>query len=270
MVILIEVRKISPGAAEGPVLLSQSPMSFLGDIDRDTGTILGEAAGNRGKKIQGRVLAFPHGVGSTVGSYVLYGLCKRGLGPSAIVNENAEAVVAVGAIMSGIPMIDRAPLDVLRPDDVLRVDADAGTLEIKGLQCRKVVTSFVQRQGRVLLLKRSKDVGSFQGRWAGVSGYLERDEQPLQRAKRELEEEVGVKAKLLGKGSKVYARNGEMLWIVHPFLFEASSRNVRLDWEHTEARWVRPSEVSKYRTVPNLEKALSSALSSVKKPRRGL
>jgi 8-oxo-dGTP diphosphatase len=130
-----------------------------------------------------------------------------------------------------------------------------------------VVTCFLQRRGKdvdeVLLLRRSGRVGTYRGRWAGVSGYVEEGITPLEQAYREMEEEVG-----LGRGAVRLLTEGEPLivvdeaidtrWTVHPFLFEmVQPDDVRLDWEHTESRWVRPEEVSGMDTVPGLAEALS-------------
>jgi ribose 1,5-bisphosphate isomerase len=129
------------------------------------------------------------------------------------------------------------------------------------LEFRHVVTSFLRFDERILILRRSSSVGSYQGRWAGVSGFLEEGEDPLQRAKIEIEEEVG-----LGNGQANLIRSGEPLraldekkdivWIVHPFLFETAGQKIRLDWEHTESRWIDPDELPKYETVPKLKEAL--------------
>ncbi len=133
------------------------------------------------------------------------------------------------------------------------------------MQEAKVVTCFLLRRAaagdEVLLLRRSQQVGTYRGRWAGVSGYLEEDE-PLAQAYREVKEETGLAAdevRLLATGEPltvVDARAGRR-WIVHPFLFEVTpGAQVRVDWEHTEARWVRPEDVFAFETVPQLAEAL--------------
>lgn len=128
---------------------------------------------------------------------------------------------------------------------------------------KRVVTCFIVASGgRLLLLKRSDRVGSFQGRWAGVSGYIEGDEEPLRRAYTEIEEEVGLApedVRLVRQGPVLSVKGGE--YHVHPFLFEFARGGeppVRLDWEHTGYRWVRPSELGRYETVPNLVEGLRS------------
>ena len=133
------------------------------------------------------------------------------------------------------------------------------------MQEAKVVTCFLLRRSpggdEVLLLRRSQRVGTYRGRWAGVSGYLE-EANPLAQAYREIEEEAGLardEVTLLRAGEPLVVVDAEAdrSWIVHPFLFEVRpDAQVRVDWEHTEARWVRPEEVSAFDTVPQLAEAL--------------
>ncbi|MEE9285842.1 MAG: NUDIX domain-containing protein [Dehalococcoidia bacterium] len=127
-----------------------------------------------------------------------------------------------------------------------------------------VVTSFLLRRDgekeRVLLLRRSDRVGSFPGRWAGVSGYLEMAA-PHQ-ALTEIREETGLGESdvvLVSRGRPVRAPDpvNDCVWVVHPFLFlVVRPHQVRLDWEHTECRWVRPSSLERFDTVPTLRQAL--------------
>jgi translation initiation factor 2B subunit (eIF-2B alpha/beta/delta family)/ADP-ribose pyrophosphatase YjhB (NUDIX family) len=128
------------------------------------------------------------------------------------------------------------------------------------LLLKHVVTSFLQSDQKILLLRRSSKVGSYQGRWAGVSGYLEEGEDPLQRAKTEIEEELGLsstQARLVRSGEllRAFDEQKETVWIVHPFLFEAREQNLRLDWEHAESRWIHPDDLRLYETVPKLKEA---------------
>lgn len=123
-----------------------------------------------------------------------------------------------------------------------------------------VVTSFLQRNQRILLLRRSSKVGSYQGRWAAVSGYLEEGEVPIERAKTEIEEEVGLTSSQItlvrsGEPLRAYDKEKDTVWIVHSFLFYVQEHNLRLDWEHTESKWINPDELGSYETVPKLKEA---------------
>ena len=121
-------RAIFEGKAEGQALVSSSPMSFYGGVNPDTGEIVERGSELVGQSVKGRVLVFPHGKGSTVGSYVLYRLAKNGVAPSAIVNAKCETIVAVGAIISEIPCVDM--VDVSKIKQGTRVRVDGATLEL--------------------------------------------------------------------------------------------------------------------------------------------
>ncbi|OGS48085.1 MAG: hypothetical protein A3K68_03730 [Euryarchaeota archaeon RBG_16_68_13] len=259
----LPARRIAPGRAEGLALVSGTPFSFVGGADPATGTVLDDETGLRGERLADRIFAFPHAKGSTVGSYVLYGLAKRGVGPAAIVNVKAETIVAVGAILGGIPMVDGVDLGGLRTGDRVVVDAEAGFLDLPDVSAKPVVSVFLHNKGRYLLVRRSEAVGSFPGRWSAVSGYVEGDEDPRTRAAREIREETGIRgARFRRAGSPVVARDADTAYVVHPFLFDIPHRRVRLDWENVEKRWVRAAEISSFDTVPRLGDVMSSALSS--------
>ena len=120
-------RAIFEGKAEGQALVSSSPMSFYGGVNPDTGEIVERGSELAGQTVKGKVLVFPHGKGSTVGSYVLYRLAKNGVAPSAIVNAKCETIVAVGAIISEIPCVDMVDVRKIKPG--VRVSVDGATLE---------------------------------------------------------------------------------------------------------------------------------------------
>ncbi len=111
MVKRIYGRIISKGIATGSALVSAQPLSFLGGVDPTTGEIVDPRHDLYGYSIAKRILVFPTGKGSTVGSYVIYRLKKRGLAPAAIINEVSETIIAVGAIISNIPLIDELATD---------------------------------------------------------------------------------------------------------------------------------------------------------------
>lgn len=110
-------RIINPGRGEGPALVSPDPISFLGGIDPETGIVVERGHPLEGRSVAGTVLAFPTGKGSTVGSYTLLRLRHNGRAPVAIINAESEAIVAVGAIISDIPMVDQVDITLLRDGD---------------------------------------------------------------------------------------------------------------------------------------------------------
>ncbi|MEW5955412.1 MAG: DUF126 domain-containing protein [Candidatus Micrarchaeota archaeon] len=120
-------RKISKGKAAGEALVSTQPISFYGGVDPSDGKVVEKGHELEGKSIAGKVLVFPQGKGSTVGSYTLYRLKKNGVAPAAIINKEAETIVAVGAIISEIPMVDKLPLTAyaaLKTGIKIEVNAD--------------------------------------------------------------------------------------------------------------------------------------------------
>ena len=131
---------------------------------------------------------------------------------------------------------------------------------------KQVVTCFLESGGEILILCRSERVGSYQGRWAGVSGYIDKtaDKQALV----EIEEETSLGAedlKLIKKG-KPLAIEDEKLgvkWVVHPYLFHIKDRDkIKIDWEHKETRWIDPKEIDNYQTVPKLKETLARVYKS--------
>jgi predicted aconitase with swiveling domain len=124
-------RCISKGQGTGPLLISPDPISFLSGVDPDTGIVIEKGHPLEGKNIRNTVLVFEYGKGSTVGSYILYALSKAGHAPAAIINTEAETIIAVGAILGHIPMIDHigVPLTSLPEGAIAHVNADAGTVE---------------------------------------------------------------------------------------------------------------------------------------------
>ncbi len=123
-------RKIAGGKAEGEALVSRRPLSFLGGVDPATGMVTDAESDIKGSNIAGKILVFPRGKGSTVGSYVIYALKKNGVAPKAIIVEEAETIVATGAIIAGIPTVDHVDVSLLKTGMKLRVDADRGEVEI--------------------------------------------------------------------------------------------------------------------------------------------
>jgi phosphomecalonate degydratase small subunit len=129
---IIKCRKISKGYAEGEVILSKESISFLGGVNPKTGIVSDSKHELYGKNIAGKVLIIPSGKGSTVGSYVLYQMAKNKTAPIAIVALEAEPIIATGAIMAGIPMVDQPDaelLNIIHNGDKIVVDANSGFIK---------------------------------------------------------------------------------------------------------------------------------------------
>ena len=134
MSVTFKGRAISKGRAEGEALLSAQPIGFNFGVDTETGVITEHNHQLYGKSIKDKILIFPHGKGSTGGSYVVYQLARNRSGPRAIINLNTETIIAVGAIMGGIPVMDsleRNPFEVIADGDQVLVDAEHGLVTVQ-------------------------------------------------------------------------------------------------------------------------------------------
>jgi len=124
-------RTISPGKTEGKAIVSTEPIGFYGGIDAKTGIVIEKGHPLEGESVTGKILVFPNGKGSTVGSYVIYGLAKNGVGPAGIINKETETIVATGVILAGIPCIDQIDIDKIKTGDKIILNADDSSVEIK-------------------------------------------------------------------------------------------------------------------------------------------
>jgi predicted aconitase with swiveling domain len=123
-------RKIYPGKVTAEALVSSMGISFYGGVDPETGMVVEKGHDLEGQVISGKVLIFPTGKGSTVGSYTLYRLKYNGLAPAAIINAECETITAVGCIIAEIPCMDQVQIELIKTGDVLRVDSENCVLEI--------------------------------------------------------------------------------------------------------------------------------------------
>lgn len=125
-------RVIRHGQAEGEALVSQQPIGFFGGVDAETGLIVESGHELEGESISGRILVFPRGKGSTVGSYTLYRLRRKGLAPAGIINAQSEAIVAVGAIIADIPMVDCIDISRLETGDIVSIEDNTVEVTARG------------------------------------------------------------------------------------------------------------------------------------------
>tara|TARA_Y100000294_G_C8517945_1_gene321667 strand:+ start:685 stop:1095 length:411 start_codon:yes stop_codon:yes gene_type:complete len=134
------------------------------------------------------------------------------------------------------------------------------------MEKKRVVTSFLLYNSLILILKRSSHVKTMKGRWAGVSGYIEGEEDPLDRALKEISEEVGLEKEsliLIKRGEPVDSLDTirkDVVWVVTPFLFRVNSPQIQIDWEHEDYRWVSVDEIKDFETIPGLMKTLKRVL----------
>ena len=127
----------------------------------------------------------------------------------------------------------------------------------------KIVTSFLKNSEEVLILKRSEKVKSMKNLWAGISGIIEDNEKPIKRAKIEILEEVGIEESditLMKEGNKILIESPQYAnhqWEVYPFLFSCSNKEIKLNWENSDSRWIRINELNNFTTVPSLDRVLA-------------
>ncbi len=125
---ILEGRVIKQGSVEGEALVSSEPIGFYGNVDPDTGVIIEKGHPLEGKSISGKILVFPTGKGSTVGSYTMYRLKKNGKAPIAMIVGESEPIIAVGAIISNIPMVDN--IDISQIETGMKVRINGKFVEI--------------------------------------------------------------------------------------------------------------------------------------------
>ena len=121
-------RVIQPGSVEGTALVSKDPISFLEGINPDTGQVTEKGHSLQGEYVKDRILVFPYGRGSTVSSYAIYKMTKRGVGPKAIINEECETIVAVGCIIGEIACVDRIDISQIKTGDKLEISNEEVTI----------------------------------------------------------------------------------------------------------------------------------------------
>ena len=134
------------------------------------------------------------------------------------------------------------------------------------MRSTRIVTSFIKNNNKILILKRSDKVRSMKNLWSGVSGIIENNEIPVNRAKIEIFEEVGIrenKIELIKSVEKIKISSPQYKnheWEIFSFLFETKETKIKLNWENSEFKWILPKELKNYQTVPSLEKILLNLL----------
>ncbi len=230
---MLKGRIICKGKAEGIVLKLNGPLSFLGGVDASTGELKTERRGN----VSDKILVFPRGKGSTVGSFVMYDLKAHGKAPRAVINSSAETIVATGAVISSIPMVDGIDVNLIHDGDRIIIDGD--NVELPDVRKRTVASSVVLIDGKILMLHRPDDARSYPGYWSLCAGKQEKDENIEDTAIREIFEETQIKVgRPKGSLPPVYVREDDTIWEVYCFLFDAGSEKPVLNSENTEYKLV--------------------------------
>jgi len=132
--IVLKGHKVAKGKAEGEALVTRTPISFFGGVNPETGLVTDKSHELNGKSIAGKILIFPEEKGSSGGAYQLYEMVRCNTAPKGLINLRAGAIVAVGAIISNIPMADKlepGPFEVIKTGDWVYLDADEGIVRVK-------------------------------------------------------------------------------------------------------------------------------------------
>ena len=258
---ILQGRTISKGKATGKVLKLEEPLSFLGGVDGATGDLRVEKEGN----VSERVLVFPRGKGSTVGSFVMYDLMVHGKAPAAVINSSAETIVATGAVISSIPMIDSVDVTLLHDGDDVTVDADAGTVEIHGVKVIESSSSVVMIGDRFIMLHRPSTSHSYPGRWSLVSGKREGGETLEETAIREIREETGIVVeKASATMDALVVRENDIIWKVTPFIFTVpEGTEPVINSENIEYRMCTLSDLDGMDLVPLTKGAVSKLMGMI-------
>ena len=122
-------RIIYKGKAEGEALVTSQPISFYGGVDPNTGIVLEKGHELQGQSVKGKILVFPTGKGSTVGSYTLYRMKKNDTAPAGMINKECETVVAVGAIISEIPCVDKIDTSKIKTGNKVHIENDVVSIK---------------------------------------------------------------------------------------------------------------------------------------------
>ncbi len=132
--IRVKAKRVSKGIAKAEALVTRMPISFTGGVNPDTGVVREKGHELEGKSIAGKILVFPHGKGSTTGSWQYYAAYKRGNAPAGIINVRAEGVVVVSAVLTGTPMVHQMetdPFELIKTGDMVIINADEGFVEVE-------------------------------------------------------------------------------------------------------------------------------------------
>ena len=125
--IILKGHKVAKGKVKGEALVTRQAISFYHGVDPATGMVTEKNHEIEGTSVAGKILVFPRVKGSSAGSYQLYEMVRCKTAPKGLINLYADPVIAVGAIISDIPMVDklnRDPIDLIKTGDHIELDAD--------------------------------------------------------------------------------------------------------------------------------------------------
>ena len=165
-------------------------------------------------------------------------------------------------------LIDQIPPSVARFHKNLPHFPD-GRIDYSNSDSAPVLTCFVMYNDKILLLKRSEKVATYKGLWNTVAGYLDESAPLSHKVSEELAEELHITPEQVGsmKIGRIFEIKDTDInktWIIHPVLVQLKEQpKIKLDWEHTEYKWISPDTIEQYEGVPDLGKSLNHALATI-------
>jgi len=140
-----------------------------------------------------------------------------------------------------------------------------GRIDYSTFNIAPVITVFVKHEDKILLLKRSDKVRVYQGKWNTVAGYLDELKPIRKKVLEEIQEELGISKENImslhiGKYYKFADAEIGKTWLVNPVSVELKKKpDIKIDWEHTEYKWINPAELKKFNVVSDFERGLENA-----------
>lgn len=125
----------------GEALVTTTPITFLGYVNRETGVIEEEEHPANGQSMAGKIAIFPRGTGSSVAPYVLLELYYRGVAPIAIINTEIDQQMAPACSLEGLPYAYGFDADVTQ----IVATGDKVSIERRG---DNVYVSVIEQDGR--------------------------------------------------------------------------------------------------------------------------
>ena len=143
---------------------------------------------------------------------------------------------------------------------------DDGRIDYSNSDTAPVITVFVKYKDKILLLKRSNKVNNYPSKWNTVSGYLDEVKPIKNKILEELSEELDIQENIIkninyGKYWKLVDKKINKTWLIYPVIVELNKKPpIKLDWEHTDFKWIKPENITDFDIVTKLDKSLENAL----------
>jgi len=133
-----------------------------------------------------------------------------------------------------------------------------GRIDYSKSKMAPVLSIFVKQGKDILLLKRSSKVGNYKEKWSTVNGYLDEIKPIEEKVFEELEEEIGITKSMISSIDikelfKFKDENLDKVWLIYPVIVELKEKTkIKLDFEHTDFKWVRKEDIRNFDTIPNV------------------